>query len=97
MNIDLLVDALLCLAYLVEMKDEFDVHLSPGWLYKWRSYDLWYILYFDSPSYDDLRFAFNRLYCQWLTFWNLGSFIMRKDHELPDLAGDAKKGRGLEL
>ncbi|KAI7848773.1 hypothetical protein BDC45DRAFT_522289 [Circinella umbellata] len=57
-NIDLLVDLLFCLAYLIEMKQEFDVHLSPPWLYKWRSYDLW-------------------MFCQWLTYWNLGSFIIR--------------------
>ncbi|KAI9247966.1 hypothetical protein BDA99DRAFT_564939 [Phascolomyces articulosus] len=57
-NIDLMVDLLFCLAYLFEMKQEFDVHLSPPWLYKWRSYDLW-------------------LFCQCLTCWNLGSFIMR--------------------
>ncbi|KAF7729990.1 hypothetical protein EC973_003403 [Apophysomyces ossiformis] len=41
-RLDLLVDLLFCLAYLVEMKQESDVNLDPPWLYKWRSYDLWY-------------------------------------------------------
>ncbi|KAL0097216.1 calcium-activated BK potassium channel alpha subunit-domain-containing protein [Phycomyces blakesleeanus] len=40
-NLDLLVDILFCLAYLVEMKQESDVDLDPPWMYKWRSYDLW--------------------------------------------------------
>ncbi|GAA5796487.1 hypothetical protein HPULCUR_001859 [Helicostylum pulchrum] len=39
--VDLLVDLLLCLAYLVEMKQEADIHATPPWMYKWRSYDLW--------------------------------------------------------
>lgn len=43
-HLDLLVDLLFCLAYLVEMKQESDVDLDPFWLYKWRSYDLWYVL-----------------------------------------------------
>lgn len=38
---DLMVDLLLCLAYLVEMKQEADIDVSPFWLFKWRSYDLW--------------------------------------------------------
>jgi hypothetical protein len=41
---DLIVDILLCLAYLVEMKQEADIHASPPWMFKWRSYDLWYSL-----------------------------------------------------
>ncbi|KAI7868459.1 hypothetical protein BDF14DRAFT_1793440 [Spinellus fusiger] len=57
-NLDLLVDLLFCLAYLVEMKQEADVDLYPPWLYKWRSYDLW-------------------LFCQFLSIWNTGSFLMR--------------------
>ncbi|KAI8386877.1 hypothetical protein BD560DRAFT_143204 [Blakeslea trispora] len=55
---DLMVDVLLCLAYLVEMKQEADIHATPPWLFKWRSYDLWF-------------------YCTTLSFWNLGSFVMR--------------------
>ncbi|CAO3664178.1 unnamed protein product [Rhizopus microsporus] len=38
---DLLVDILLCLAYLVEMKEEASITVEPYWLFKWRSYDLW--------------------------------------------------------
>ncbi|KAI8087706.1 uncharacterized protein B0P05DRAFT_569648 [Gilbertella persicaria] len=38
---DLIVDILLCLAYLVEMKQEADIHATPPWMFKWRSYDLW--------------------------------------------------------
>jgi hypothetical protein len=41
-NLDLIVDLLFCLAYLVEMKQESDVNLYPPWLFKYRSYDLWY-------------------------------------------------------
>ncbi|OBZ91782.1 Potassium channel subfamily T member 1 [Choanephora cucurbitarum] len=37
---DLMVDVLLCLAYLVEMKQEADIHATPPWMFKWRSYDL---------------------------------------------------------
>jgi len=33
---------LLCLAYLVEMKQEADINAHPPWMYKWRSYDLWF-------------------------------------------------------
>ncbi|CAO3626501.1 unnamed protein product [Cunninghamella blakesleeana] len=40
-NFDMMIDLIFCLMYLVEMKQESDVHLDPGWLYKWRSYDLW--------------------------------------------------------
>ncbi|EPB88136.1 hypothetical protein HMPREF1544_05080 [Mucor circinelloides 1006PhL] len=40
--IDLIVDMLLCLAYLVEMKQEADINAHPPWMYKWRSYDLWF-------------------------------------------------------
>lgn len=36
-----MVDLLLCLCYLIEMKQEADIEVSPHWLYKWRSYDLW--------------------------------------------------------
>ncbi|CAO3617854.1 unnamed protein product [Cunninghamella echinulata] len=57
-NFDMMVDLVFCLMYLVEMKQESDVHLDPTWLYKWRSYDLW-------------RF------CQLLSIWDIGSFIMR--------------------
>ncbi|KAI8643141.1 hypothetical protein BD408DRAFT_415336 [Parasitella parasitica] len=39
---DLIVDVLLCLAYLVEMKQEADINAYPPWMYKWRSYDLWF-------------------------------------------------------
>ncbi|KAI9470853.1 MAG: hypothetical protein EXX96DRAFT_370816 [Benjaminiella poitrasii] len=39
---DLFVDILLCLAYLVEMKQEADIDVHPSWMYKWRSYDLWF-------------------------------------------------------
>lgn len=39
---DLIVDTLLCLAYLVEMKQEADIHADPPWMFKWRSYDLWF-------------------------------------------------------
>ncbi|KAI8370880.1 hypothetical protein EDC96DRAFT_95984 [Choanephora cucurbitarum] len=39
---DLMVDVLLCLAYLVEMKQEADIHATPPWMFKWRSYDLWF-------------------------------------------------------
>ncbi|KAK4514602.1 uncharacterized protein ATC70_002201 [Mucor velutinosus] len=58
-HLDLLVDLLFCLAYLVEMKQESDVNLDPFWLYKWRSYDLW-------------------LVCLALSYWDLGSFAIRK-------------------
>ncbi|KAL7315601.1 hypothetical protein PS15m_004798 [Mucor circinelloides] len=57
-HLDLLVDLLFCLAYLVEMKQESDVDLDPFWLYKWRSYDLW-------------------LVCLALSYWDLGSFVIR--------------------
>ncbi|CEP14358.1 hypothetical protein [Parasitella parasitica] len=39
---DLIVDVLLCLAYLVEMKQEADINAYPPWMFKWRSYDLWF-------------------------------------------------------
>ncbi|KAJ2960839.1 hypothetical protein NQZ79_g3832 [Umbelopsis isabellina] len=39
--LDLLVDILFCLAYLVELKQEKDVGLNPPWLYKYRAKDLW--------------------------------------------------------
>ncbi|KAI8981829.1 hypothetical protein BDF20DRAFT_863480 [Mycotypha africana] len=55
---DLIVDMLLCFAYLVEMKQEADIEIKPSWMYKWRAYDLWII-------------------CVILSFWNLGSFIIR--------------------
>ncbi|KAI8388327.1 uncharacterized protein BYT42DRAFT_559714 [Radiomyces spectabilis] len=42
-KLDLLVDLLFCLAYLFEMKQEFAVDLEPFWLYKHRTYDLWFI------------------------------------------------------
>ncbi|KAI7887810.1 uncharacterized protein EV154DRAFT_329253 [Mucor mucedo] len=42
-NLDLLVDLIFCIAYLVEMKEEADVNLYPPWLYKYRSYDLWLV------------------------------------------------------
>ncbi|KAI8637256.1 hypothetical protein BD408DRAFT_424858 [Parasitella parasitica] len=57
-HLDLLVDLLFCLAYLVEMKQEADVDLDPFWLFKWRSYDLW-------------------LVCLALSYWDLGSFVIR--------------------
>jgi hypothetical protein len=40
---DLLVDLTFCLAYLVEMKQEADIHAEPPWMFKWRSYDLWFL------------------------------------------------------
>jgi hypothetical protein len=40
--LDLLVDALFCMAYLVELQQEKDVGLTPPWLYKYRAWDLWY-------------------------------------------------------
>ncbi|KAG1448769.1 hypothetical protein G6F56_008849 [Rhizopus delemar] len=40
---DLFVDTLLCLSYLVEMKQETGIVTEPFWLFKWRSYDLWFL------------------------------------------------------
>ncbi|KAI9489910.1 hypothetical protein BDB00DRAFT_875878 [Zychaea mexicana] len=40
-NLDLLADLLLCCAYLLEIKQGYDVGLSPHWLFKKRSHDLW--------------------------------------------------------
>ncbi|KAI8981503.1 hypothetical protein BDB01DRAFT_794345 [Pilobolus umbonatus] len=39
---DLLVDLLFCLAYLIEMKQGAPLDATPSWLFKWRSYDLWF-------------------------------------------------------
>ncbi|KAI9246890.1 hypothetical protein BDA99DRAFT_609419 [Phascolomyces articulosus] len=40
-NLDLLVDLLLCCAYLREIIQGYDIGLTPYWLFKNRSYDLW--------------------------------------------------------
>ena len=40
-----MVDLLFCLAYLVEMKQEADIHAHPPWMYKWISYDLWSVVF----------------------------------------------------
>ncbi|CAM0140386.1 unnamed protein product [Umbelopsis sp. WA50703] len=56
--LDLLVDILFCLAYLMELKQEKDVGLHPPWLYKYRARDLW-------------------LFCQLLSFWDVGSYLIR--------------------
>ncbi|CAO3675660.1 unnamed protein product [Rhizopus microsporus] len=40
-HLDLLVDLLFCLAYLVEMKEENILDLEPPWMYSYRSYNLW--------------------------------------------------------
>ncbi|KAG0768811.1 hypothetical protein G6F26_000843 [Rhizopus arrhizus] len=38
---DLLVDMILCLSYLIEMKQEAGIVTEPFWLFKWRSRFLW--------------------------------------------------------
>ncbi|CAO3700020.1 unnamed protein product [Rhizopus stolonifer] len=43
---DLMVDLILCISYLVEMKQEENIVSEPFWLYKWRSYELWSLCVF---------------------------------------------------
>lgn len=79
-NLDLIVDLILCLAYLVEMKQESDVNLNPPWLFKYRSYDLWYAHAYTSYMLFIMRLITRliRLFCYTLAFWDLGSFVIRK-------------------